>query len=120
MVSKNWWAAVIFAQSADRTLNQTNIFAPVSTPARSIFDLSMLVLSVTAVIFLVVFSLLAYSVVKFRSRPHYDGREPAQVYGSNQVELAWTVVPVLIVLVVLLATASDYCGPECFPAERRD
>ena len=34
-----------------------------------------------------------------------DGREPPQVYGSNQVELAWTVIPVLIVLVLFLATA---------------
>jgi cytochrome c oxidase subunit 2 len=56
------------------------------------------------VIFLVVFSLLVYSVVKFRRRRHDDGREPAQVYGSNQVELAWTVIPVLIVLVLFLAT----------------
>jgi cytochrome c oxidase subunit 2 len=105
MVSKNWWAAVIFAQSADRSLSPTNIFAPASTPARSIFDLSILVLSITAVIFLAVFGLLAYCVVKFRIRRHDDGREPPQVYGSNQVELAWTVVPVLIVLVLFLATA---------------
>jgi cytochrome c oxidase subunit 2 len=105
MGSKNWWAALIFAQSADRPLVATNIFAPASTPARSIFDLSMLVLSVTTAIFLVVFGLLVYAVVKFRRRQHDDGREPAQVYGSNQVELAWTVVPVLIVLVLFLATA---------------
>jgi len=104
MGSKNWWAAVIFVQSADRPLIATNIFAPASTPARSIFDLSVLVLSVTATIFVVVFGLLAYAVLKFRRRRHDDGREPAQVYGSNQVELAWTVVPVLIVLVLFLAT----------------
>src|SRR5207237_9745061 len=28
-----------------------------------------------------------------------------QVYGSNQIELAWTVVPILIVFVLILATA---------------
>jgi len=104
MVSKNWWA-VMFAQATDRSLSPTNIFAPASTPARSIFELSTLVLWITAAIFIVVFSLLAYCVVKFRSKGHDDGREPAQVYGSNQVELAWTVIPVLIVLVLFLATA---------------
>jgi len=62
-------------------------------------------LVVTAAIFLFVFSLLAYSVVKFRKRPGDDGREPAQVYGSNQVELAWTVIPLLIVVTLFLATA---------------
>ncbi len=82
-----------------------DIFKPQSTPAHSIFHLSMLVLAITGAIFAVVFSLLAYSVVKFRKRGGDDGREPAQVYGSNQIELAWTVIPILIVLVLFLATA---------------
>jgi cytochrome c oxidase subunit II len=82
-----------------------NIFKPASTPADSIYSLSRLVLAITGVIFAIVFSLLAYSVAKFRRRGGDDGREPPQVYGSNQVELAWTVIPVLIVLVLFLATA---------------
>jgi cytochrome c oxidase subunit II len=82
-----------------------NIFKPESTPADSIFRLSLLVLTVTGCIFAVVFSLLLYSIAKFRRRAGDDGREPPQVYGSNQVELAWTVIPVLIVLVLFLATA---------------
>ena len=83
----------------------TNIFKPVSTPAKSIFGLSMFVLVITGVIFVVVGSLLTYAVVKFRKRKDDDNREPAQVYGSNQVEIAWTVIPVLIVVVLFLATA---------------
>lgn len=83
----------------------TNIFAPVSTPADSILQLSRLVLGVTAGIFVVVFSLLVYVVIRFRSSDNTEPREPAQVYGSNRVELAWTVVPCLIVIVLFLATA---------------
>src|SRR5580693_1959589 len=83
----------------------TNIFAPASTPAQSIFDLSIFVLEVTAAVFVVVFSLLVYAVVKFRKRSTTEGREPAQVYGSTQLELAWTVIPVLIVVVLFLAAA---------------
>jgi cytochrome c oxidase subunit 2 len=92
---------------ADRAspLSPTNIFAPASTPAKSIFGLSLFVLAVTGAIFLVVFTLLLYSVVKFRKRKNDDGREPPQVYGSNQVELAWTVIPVLIVVALFMATA---------------
>ena len=82
-----------------------NIFRPESTPADSIFRLSLLVLTVTGLIFAIVFSLLVYAIAKFRRRGDDDGREPPQVYGSNQVELAWTVIPVLIVLVLFLATA---------------
>jgi len=83
----------------------TNIFAPASTSAQWIFDLSVFVLEVTGAIFIVVFSLLAYALVKFRKRNAADGREPAQIYGSTQLELAWTVIPVLIVLVLFLAAA---------------
>jgi cytochrome c oxidase subunit 2 len=82
-----------------------SIFKPQSTPADSIFRLSILVLTITGAIFAVVFSLLVYAISKYRRRGDDDGREPPQVYGSNQVELAWTVIPVLIVLVLFLVTA---------------
>jgi cytochrome c oxidase subunit II len=81
------------------------IFEPHSTPAESIQHLSYFVLAITGLIFLVVFSLLAYAVVKFRSRAAGAEREPAQVYGSTQIELAWTIIPILIVVVLFLATA---------------
>lgn len=96
--------AAAFADTAP-PLSPTNIFAPASTPARSIFGLSMFVLAVTGAIFLIVFALLVYAVVKFRKRRNDDGREPAQVYGSNQVELAWTIIPILIVVALFMATA---------------
>src|SRR5678815_480275 len=88
-----WWAgfcllqlvSVAFAQTVLPASSPTTIFSPVSTPAKSIFDLSLFVLAVTAVIFTVVFSLLVYSVVRFRKRRDDDGREPPQIYGSNQV-----------------------------------
>lgn len=82
-----------------------NIFEPHSTPADSIRHLSSFVLSITGLIFLVVATLLTYAVVKFRSRAGDVQREPPQVYGSTQIELAWTVIPILIVVVLFLATA---------------
>ena len=83
----------------------TNIFAPASTPAHTVVGLSYFVLAITAIIFVVVGGLLIYAVIKFRKRATDDGREPAQVYGSTQIELAWTIIPVLIVVVLFLATA---------------
>jgi cytochrome c oxidase subunit 2 len=86
-------------------MSPTNIFAPASTPADSIFGLSIFVLLNVAAIFIFVFALLAYVVVRFRDKPGADRSEPAQIYGSNQVEMAWTVIPVLIVLALFLAAA---------------
>jgi cytochrome c oxidase subunit II len=101
-----WSALAVWASEPKVSPSHgTNIFAPVSTPAKSIADLSIFVLVITGIIFVVVFSLLAYSVVKFRGRAEDAGREPAQVYGSTQIEMAWTIIPILIVVVMFLATA---------------
>ena len=82
-----------------------NIFIPESVPAHSITHLAGLVLAVTGAIFVVVAGLLVYAVVRFRRRANDDGTEPPQIYGSGPVEMAWTTVPVLIVVVLALATA---------------
>jgi cytochrome c oxidase subunit II len=84
-------------------MSPTNIFAPVTTPAESILGLSLFVIATVAAIFIVVFSLLAYAAVRFRNKQRDDRSEPAQIYGSTQVELAWTVIPVLIVVALFLA-----------------
>ena len=82
-----------------------SIFSPVSTPAQEILNLSHFVLLITGGMFAVVGGLLVYVIIRFRAREGDDEHEPAQVYGSLQVELAWTVIPVLIVVVLFLTTA---------------
>jgi cytochrome c oxidase subunit 2 len=93
----------------------TNIFAPAATPAHSIFDLSMLVLGVTLAIFLVVAGLLLFALIRYRNRPEDSDREPAQIYGSNQIELSWTVIPILIVVTLFLATTRVILGTQAIP-----
>jgi cytochrome c oxidase subunit 2 len=84
-------------------------------PAHSIFDLSMLVLSVTLAIFLIVAGLLLYALIRYRHRPEDSHREPAQIYGSNQIELSWTVIPILIVVMLFLTTARVIIGTQAIP-----
>lgn len=93
------------AATSGGPVSPTNIFAPASTPAHSIYRLSVFELEILGAIFVVVFSLLAYAVTRFRERNRADETEPPQIYGSNQMELAWTVIPVLIVVVLFLSTA---------------
>ncbi|MGA7108519.1 MAG: cytochrome c oxidase subunit II [Terracidiphilus sp.] len=90
---------------AQGALTTPSILAPASTPAHEIYSLSQFVLMITGAIFVVVGGLLAFVVVKFRARKGDAEHEPAQIYGSTQVELAWTVIPVLIVVVLFLTTA---------------
>jgi cytochrome c oxidase subunit 2 len=93
----------------------TSIFDPAATPARSAFGLSMLVLSVTLAIFLTVGGMLLYAVIRFRQRPTDSGREPAQIYGSNQIELSWTVIPILIVVMLFLSTTRVILDTQASP-----
>lgn len=82
-----------------------DVFTPVSTPAHEIDRLAWFVIGICTAIALTVGGLLAYSVLRFRARPGDDGREPPQVYGSNPIEFAWTVIPILIAFVLILTTA---------------
>jgi cytochrome c oxidase subunit 2 len=83
----------------------SSIFAPVSTPAAMGVDLEKVVLTLSAIVFLVVGGLIVYNIVRFRAPAGEPAAEPPQVYGSVQVEAAWTVVPLVIVFVLVLATA---------------
>lgn len=82
----------------------TSIFSGPSTPAHEIHHLSLFVLTVTGVILIAMSGLLAYALVRFRGRPN-DPVEPPQVFGSVQIELAWTIIPILIIVVLFLGTA---------------
>jgi cytochrome c oxidase subunit II len=94
------------AQSADQVRPIQNIFAPIGAPAELINQTAVLVLLICLGIFLVVGGLLLYAVIRFRRRTTDDDTtEPPQVYGSTAIELAWTVPPILIVVVLALATA---------------
>jgi cytochrome c oxidase subunit 2 len=93
------------ARAAGEGSSPTSIFAPASTPAKFIYDLAILVLVVTGAIFVIVSGMLVYAAVKFRSRPGDGRKEPLQIYGSDQLELAWTVIPVLIVIVLFMTSA---------------
>ena len=105
---------LLLSRSAGGFESPTNIFAPAGTPAHSIFGLSMLVLGITTGLFIVVGGLLVYVLFRFRHRasdPMSD-QEPPQIYGSKQIELSWTVIPILIVVMLFLATARVILSTE--------
>lgn len=114
-------APALLLQSAMAALPEhrvTSIFHPLTTSAQVEHKLALFVLTITAGIFVVVAGLLTYTLIRFRRRPGDDTRsEPPQVYGSHQIELAWTVIPVLIVFVLVgvttrvISTVEDKSAP---------
>jgi len=91
----------------------TNMFNPLTTPAKVEFNMGMLEFAITGAIFAVVAGLLIYTMIRFRRRRNDDSRqEPAQIYGSNQIEAAWTVIPILVVFVIAGVSARSVWGVE--------
>ena len=96
----------VAAQNDEQIRSVQNIFTPVGVPAQLLHQTAVLVLLICLGIFVVVGGLLLYAVVRYRQKgPEDDTTEPPQVYGSTAIELAWTVPPILIVVVLALATA---------------
>ena len=84
----------------------TDIFKPLATPGEAERQTAYLTLAITAAIFVVVAGIIVYTIWKFRRKPGDDTRqEPPQVYGSNQIEAAWTIIPILIVFVLIGVSA---------------
>ncbi len=106
------------ASRAAENLFPTNIFSSAASPAHAIRELSVLTLVITASIFLIVATLLVVAILRFRERPGDSLREPVQMYGSNQIEISWTAIPILIVLVLFLATARVIIATETVHAPR--
>jgi cytochrome c oxidase subunit II len=102
----------------EQTTRNLSIFAPVSPPAESIRSLSILVFAITGFIFLVVEGVLLYCLVRSRRRAAGEATEPAQVYGSKPIEIAWTAAPALIVFILTLVTVRSLWEISVTPPPR--
>ena len=90
-----------------------NIFDPMASPAQAEYKIAMLAFAITGGIFIVVASLLVYAIWRYRRKPGDEAnQEPPQVYGSTQIEVAWTVIPILIVFVLIGVSARVIAGVE--------
>ncbi|EED36098.1 cytochrome-c oxidase, subunit II [Luminiphilus syltensis NOR5-1B] len=75
--------------------NQLNMARGVTELGSEIYDLHMLILWICVVIGLVVFGVMFYSIIFHRKSKGY---KPANFHESTKVEIAWTVVPFLILI----------------------
>lgn len=76
--------------------------SPASPGASAIASLHTIIMAIAVVIFVIVEGLLIYSIVRFRRRD--ESEVPRQIYGSVPVEIAWTVAPAIIVLILMFLT----------------
>ncbi len=80
-------------------VNQLNLGPAVSKIAEAQHDLHWMMLIICSVIFVAVFGVMFYSIWKHRKS---QGHKPATFTDSVSVEIAWTVVPFIIVIAMAL------------------
>ncbi|MGH2456633.1 MAG: cytochrome c oxidase subunit II [Candidatus Limnocylindria bacterium] len=72
---------------------------PQTEAAEAVFNLYNIVLVMGLVVFLGVEGFIVYSVFRYRRR---DDRLPDQLHGNNLVEIIWTAIPTVIVLILFV------------------
>lgn len=83
-----------------------------------IYSLYSLVFWLAMAVFIIVEAMLLYSVVRFRRRSG-DGL-PNQIHGNNKLEIAWTIAPALLLVLVAVPTLRTIIDTNRFPAPGPD
>jgi cytochrome c oxidase subunit 2 len=82
--------------------------------AQRIIDLMVPIFWMALGVFVVVEGLLVYTVLRFRRRP--NAGIPSQIHGNTQIEIAWTIAPALIAVVIAVLTFRTQAENAVLPA----
>lgn len=80
-------------------VNQLNLHPPVTKIAEEMHWLHWFMLIICAIVFVAVFGVMFYSIWKHRKSV---GHKPANFHESVKVEIIWTVIPFIIVILMAL------------------
>lgn len=90
--------AVVDSQGGPAVM-QLNLQPPVTQIASQIYSIHNLMLGICLAIFIAVFGVMFYSILKHRKSV---GHKAATFHESTAVEIAWTIVPFIIVIAMAL------------------
>jgi cytochrome c oxidase subunit 2 len=91
------------AMAAGGEVSQVNMRPGVTDVGKNIYDLHMLILIICTVIGAGVFGVMFYSIIYHRKS---RGVTPATFHESTRVEIAWTVVPFIILIAMAFPATS--------------
>ncbi len=83
------------ALAQDSKVNQVNMSPGVTSSGQAIYDLHMAILWICVIIGVLVFGVMFYSIIYHRKS---KGFKASNFHESTKVEIAWTVVPFLILI----------------------
>src|SRR4051794_15810707 len=104
---QKWWsflfAAVILAEVIAVVITPPmgwGLPRNVASYGDEVDNLFHLILAITGLVFVVVEGVLVYYMYRYAAEP---GRKPLYVHGNHRLELAWTLVPAVVLLYIAFA-----------------
>lgn len=95
-------AVLLCAAALGAWAHPPNILNPHGYVALTESNLFWFILIIATTVFVLVMSFFIYSIIRFRARP--GSPEPVQRHGNSALELAWTIVPTVVLMGVLGTT----------------
>lgn len=95
--------------------NPPSPLSPGSNVASDVANLFWLTITIGIVVFFIVMALLTFVIIRYRRRD--EDEIPEQVHGNTTLELVWTVIPALIMLVLFGLTLDLLFKQEQVPAD---
>lgn len=100
---------LLLAATVDATDMPLNMTRGVTEISQQVYDLHMTIFWICCVIGAVVFGIMFWSIVRHRKA---RGVQPAQFHESTKVEILWTAIPVLILIVMAIPATKTLIAME--------
>ena len=97
--------ALLLVGCSDRSTPQ-NIFDPKGSQAEKINNLQVPVFIIAGVVGVLVMGTVAIILFQFRAKKHPDDEVPTQIHGNSKLEIAWTIMPGVLLLLVAVPTVA--------------
>ena len=100
------WAISVFlllCASTSQAEYGVNMTPGVTDISQSVYSLHMIIFWICVVIGIVVFSVMFWSMFKYRKS---QGAKPAQFHESTTVEIIWTLIPIIILVAMAVPATS--------------
>ena len=91
--------ALLAVASGSALADELNMRVGVTEISRQVYELHMIILGICVVIGIIVFGALFWSVFNHRKSL---GAEPANFHDDTRIEIAWTVIPTLILILMAI------------------
>ncbi|WP_331458839.1 cytochrome c oxidase subunit II [Rheinheimera sp. EpRS3] len=100
---------LLLAATVDATDMPLNMTKGVTEISQQVYDLHMTIFWICCAIGAVVFGIMFWSIVRHRKA---RGVQPAQFHESTKVEILWTAIPVLILIVMAIPATKTLIAME--------